>query len=82
MRNEWKHHWEIISYCIMPDHFHFMLVPAEKKAAAILNLGDTLSQVQNLSKSIGQTLSSYTKAVNIQNETTGNLFQKKLKPNV
>jgi len=35
--------------------------------------------LQNLSKTIGKTLSSYTKAVNIQNKTTGNLFQKKNK---
>ena len=35
--------------------------------------------MQNLSKTIGKTLSSYTKAVNIQNKTTGNLFQKKTK---
>ena len=32
-----------------------------------------------LSKAIGKTLSSYTQALNIQNNTTGNLFQKKTK---
>jgi len=38
-----------------------------------------LSHLQNLSKTIGKTLSSYTQAINIQNKTTGNLFQKKTK---
>jgi putative transposase len=35
--------------------------------------------LQKLSKTIGKTLSSYTQAINIQNKTTGNLFQKKTK---
>ena len=41
--------------------------------------GGKPSHMQNLSKVIGKTLSSYTKAINIQNKTTGNLFQKKTK---
>ncbi len=35
--------------------------------------------MQALSKTIGKTLSSYTQAMNIQNKTTGTLFQKKTK---
>ena len=37
------------------------------------------TNLQTLSKSIGKTLSSYTQAINIQNKTTGSLFQKKTK---
>ena len=76
IRVEWKQYCEILCYCLMPNHFHFMLVPNEE-ACNNIHLGDKLTHIQNLSKTIGKTLSSYTKAINIQNKTTGNLFQKK-----
>jgi putative transposase len=78
LRKEWKLHCEILCYCLMPNHFHFMLVPNEEACKAI-HLGDKLTHLQNFSKIIGKTLSSYTKAINIQNNTMGNLFQKKTK---
>ncbi len=78
VRKEWKPYCEILSYCLMPNHFHFMLVPNEESCNNI-HLGDKLTHLQNLSKAIGKTLSSYTKAINIQNKTTGNLFLKKTK---
>jgi hypothetical protein len=55
-----------------------MIVPNEE-ACNNIYLGDKLTHIQNLSKTIGKTLSSYTKAINIQNKITGNLFQKKTK---
>ena len=76
IRNEWKKYCEVLCYCLMPNHFHFMLIP-NKEACAAIELGDKMTHMQNLSKAIGKTLSSYTKAINIQNQTTGNLFQKK-----
>ncbi len=76
VREEWPKYCEILCYCLMPNHFHFMLVPNEK-ACNNISLGDKLTQIQNFSKAIGKTLSSYTKAINIQNNTSGNLFQKK-----
>ena len=42
-------------------------------------LNKKASAIQNLSKAIGKTLSSYTQAINIQNKTVGTLFQKKTK---
>ncbi|MDQ6763951.1 MAG: transposase [Bacteroidota bacterium] len=76
IRKEWTKHCEILCYCLMPNHFHFMLVPNEE-ACRDITLGDKESHLQTLSKAIGKTLSSYTKAINNQNQTTGNLFQKK-----
>ena len=76
VRNEWKKYCDILCYCLMPNHFHFMIVP-NKEACINIELGDKLTHIQNLSKAIGKTLSSYTKAINIQNQTTGNLFQRK-----
>ena len=76
IRQEWKKYCEILCYSLMPNNFHFMLVPNEEGCKNIV-LGGRITHMQNLSKTIGKTLSSYTKAINIQNQTTGNLFQKK-----
>ena len=78
IRKEWGKYCEILTYCLMPNHFHFMIVPTEE-ACENIYLGAKLSDLQNLSSTIGKTLSSYTKAINIQNQTKGNLFQKKTK---
>ena len=78
VREEWKLYCEILCYCLMPNHFHFMLIPNEEGCENLTLLGKS-THLQHLSKIIGKTLSSYTKAINIQNKTTGNLFQKKTK---
>jgi putative transposase len=78
IKTEWKKYANVLCYCLMPNHFHVMLVPNEEGCKTIV-LADKETHMQNLSKTIGKTLSSYTKAVNTQNKTTGNLFQKKTK---
>jgi len=62
----------------MPNHFHFMIQPKPEGCKSIV-LKEKISHLQILSKTIGKTLSSYTQAINIENNTTGNLFQKKTK---
>ncbi|CAN5762157.1 transposase [soil metagenome] len=81
IKNEWPRYCEILSYCLMPNHFHFMLVPNENACETIV-LAEKASHLQYMSKQIGMTLSSYTKAINIQNSTSGNLFQKKTKAKI
>jgi putative transposase len=78
IKMEWKKYADILCYCLMPNHFHCMLVPNAEGCKNII-LADKETHMQNLSKTIGKTLSSYTKAINLQNKTTGNLFQKKTK---
>lgn len=78
VRKEWKQYCEILCYCLMPNHFHFMLIPNTEGCKHIL-LGDKLTDIQKLSKAIGKTLSSYTMAINNQNQSKGTLFQKKTK---
>lgn len=78
VREEWIKFGNILCYCLMPNHFHFMFRANEEACKAVLINGKT-SDLQNFSKVIGKTLSSYTKAINNQNQTTGNLFQKKTK---
>ncbi len=78
VKAEWKNYADVLCYCLMPNHFHFMLLPNEEGCKQIMLAGKE-TNMQNLSKAIGKTLSSYTKAINLQNKTTGNLFQKKTK---
>ncbi len=78
VRKEWLKHCDIFCYCLMPNHFHFMLL-AKPGGCENIYIKERQTDLQNLSKTIGKTLSSYTQAINIQNNTTGNLFQKKTK---
>jgi putative transposase len=81
IKSEWKKYADILCYCLMPNYFHFMIVHNPEGCKELM-LGSKNTSLQNLSKAIGKTLSSYTKAINIQNKTTGNLFQKKTKSKI
>jgi putative transposase len=78
VRKEWLEWCEIFSYCLMPNHFHFLL-QAKPEGCENITINNRRSDMQHLSRAIGKTLSSYTQAINIQNKTTGTLFQKKTK---
>lgn len=67
---------DMLAYCLMPNHFHF-LIHANEKSIAIINDGSFPRQC--FSQGIKQLLSSYTKAVNKQKKRTGSLFQQKTK---
>ncbi|MFZ4621188.1 MAG: transposase [Bacteroidota bacterium] len=53
---------DVLAYCLMPTHFHFLIKVRENKEM----------QVQ---KKIGLLLSSYTKAINKRHSRQGSLFQ-------
>lgn len=78
IKAEWKPYCNMVCYCLMPNHFHFMLQP-KTEGCIFITQGGLVSHLQTLSKAIGKTLSSYTQAINIQNSTIGTLFQKKTK---
>ncbi len=56
----------VISYCLMPTHFHF-LIRSETDLS------------ENLSNGIKVTLRSYTRAINLRYNRHGNLFQQNTK---
>jgi putative transposase len=78
VRREWLPYCDILSYCLMPNHFHFLLIANEVACRPII-LGGQQTHMQQFSKCIGKTLSSYTQAINIEQGRMGNLFQKKTK---
>jgi REP-associated tyrosine transposase len=83
-------HCDILAYCLMPNHFHFLVQVRSLLAQAFkqIDIKESISQngrisMQSerhpLSSAIGILLSSYSQAVNRQNGTTGSLFQQKTK---
>jgi len=58
---------EIMAYCLMPNHFHFLIFT--QKDFSSLIFGNALKTM----------LSSYSQAINIQEKRTGSLFQQNTK---
>ncbi|NJB84439.1 putative transposase [Lewinella marina] len=74
---------DILCYCLMPDHFHFLIVPNASgcgpspvfKSGGNRNRGDAADYQQLLSHRIKILLSSYTKATNRRYGRRGSLFR-------
>ncbi len=68
---------DIIAYCLMPNHFHFLIYIPENSS------GDSKSPDEEISKKvtdgIAVILRSYTRAVNKSKNWTGSLFAHKTK---
>jgi len=90
VRKEIAPHCDILAYCLMPNHFHFLIQVKLFIAQAFkqMDIKESISEsarisVQTerhpLSSAIGILLSSYSQAINRQNGTTGSLFQQKTK---
>jgi REP element-mobilizing transposase RayT len=62
---------DIFAYCLMPNHFHWLLFAHEYSPAK--------SVTHPLNNRIGTLLSSYAKAINKRYDRTGSLFQQKTK---
>ena len=59
----------LLAYCLMPNHYHLMLV--------VKDLPE--SDLNKIPRKIGTLQSSFTRAINIQENLTGSLFQQKAK---
>ncbi len=73
---------DILSWCLMPNHFHLMVLVNNVEIKSDIIGGATSSRTPNtnsLNKSIGILLASYTRAINIQNSTSGSTFRDKTK---
>ncbi|MCK4661456.1 MAG: transposase [Bacteroidales bacterium] len=72
-------HCDIFAYCLMPNHFHFMIY-ANANSEKTKKYGN--GRVNIFSENLRIMLSSYTQAINKQENRTGSLFQQnsKLKP--
>ena len=76
VRNFLISHCDILAYCLMPNHFH-LLINADNRTIGTRLIANQQKNV--LSEAVRILLSSYTLAINKQNETTGSLFQQNTK---
>ena len=70
-------HCSLVSYCLMPNHFHLLIHANERTGMQVHNR--SILPVNNLGEGIRVLLSSYALAINKQQSRTGNLFQQKTK---
>jgi REP element-mobilizing transposase RayT len=66
----------ILAWCLMPNHFHFLVHTDERSCTPVPKI---LIPSQHLTEGIRLLLSSYSKGINNQQQTTGNVFQQKTK---
>ena len=73
----------IISWCLMPNHFHFVVFvfhdEVELESDNLIEQNNKTIKTQTLNQSLGVLLSSYTRAIQKQEKITGSLFQKRTK---
>lgn len=67
---------DLLAWCLMPNHFHFLVHANESSVPVIQDLSFNRQQ---FSQGIKQLLSSYAKSINKQEGRTGSLFQQKTK---
>ncbi len=64
---------KIYSYCLLPDHFHFLLYIKE------LNILINENKRRSVSQAFSNLFNSYSKAINLQEGRSGNLFNRPFK---
>ena len=67
---------DILAYCLMPNHFHF-LISSDSRTIASKLIGGKERNV--LSEGVRNLLQTYSKGINEQNHRTGSLFQQNTK---
>lgn len=81
MRTHLLPHCHLLAWCLMPNHFHWM-VQIRNNYSTIDDQQHSQKNspvVQPLNMSISTLLSSYTKAINNMYNRTGSLFQRRTK---
>ncbi len=69
---------DILAWCLMPNHFHLMVLVNEVSVGVAQSDTDA-SKRRTINDSIGIMLRSYTSAINKQQKRTGKLFREKTK---
>lgn len=77
----------IIAYCLMPNHFHWLIevkattypmTPSHPMSSTMNKMSDGIKS-RSLNDSIAIMLRSYTRAINVNQKRTGSLFRTKTK---
>ncbi len=77
---------DILAWCLMPNHFHLMVLVNETEVAVCSEafaqsegLAEQTAKQRTINNSIGLMLRSYTNAINKQQKRSGALFRRKTK---
>ncbi|HQV53984.1 MAG: transposase [Chitinophagaceae bacterium] len=70
---------DILAWCLMPNHFHFLIDVTEKSIKLVKCGGIEMTAITNGFRLLQ---SSYAKGINKQENRTGNLFQQKAKAKI
>jgi REP element-mobilizing transposase RayT len=62
---------QIMAYCLMPSHYHFLVKVKRKKTSEV----SETSEVLDLSMAVMRLIVSYTKSINAHYDRVGTLFQ-------
>ncbi len=92
IRTQLTPHADLLAWCLMPNHFHIMVLAKDSASTRSATLSRAprsnnhqmtqshqMSCADPLTKSIAIMLRSYTRAINKQQNTSGNLFRQKTK---
>ena len=84
MRNHLTSHCDFLAWCLMPNHFHWLIRVHEnysvfKQQKHGLDTQNFTPDVKPLNRSISVILSSYTKAMNKAHGKSGSLFRSRTK---
>jgi putative transposase len=71
-----KPNCDFLSYCLMPNHFHFLILTNDKSVSPI-TVGNI--ELQELTNAFRTILSTYAREFNKRNSRTGSLFRQKTK---
>jgi putative transposase len=83
MRKMRKHlliHSDLLAWCLMPNHFHWMIKVHDDYAPSVLEVKNLCApEIESLNKNISILLSSYTKAMNKMYGRSGKLIRSRTK---
>jgi len=68
---------DLLCYCLMPNHFHWLVYVREP--SILVSSSDGVTKTRSLNESIGILLRSYTRAINEQEGRSGALFREETK---
>lgn len=70
---------DIFAYCLMPNHFHFLIYCNEKSVVKIKHGGNEITQLSNGFRKLQ---SSFALAINKQENRTGSIFRQNTKAKI